>query len=233
MENFAGGVEDLIAAGRIDSHTDSLAFAGRLQERYRSLWDELTTEEEFAAGETWRLEERIRRLNDLGFDADEMALVPLPGGHRIRIRPTVVEEGHHHRKLLRLAGIDVQENQARRLLNDMASFRTFIEAAESRPVPEAMAAYRWVTDRFEPFIAAIPLELAARLEPAEAFHQFLEHRWFLSEAAGRGVTEAEALASFTATVLPTKPEERLVMPDPTGTLDIRSLQAYDDPDEAF
>jgi hypothetical protein len=235
VDNFIGGIEDLIAAGRIDPYTDSVAFAGRLAQRYNSLWAELTKEEEFAADERWRLEDRIRRLNDLGFDADEMALVPLPGGHRIRIRPTVVEEGHHHRKLLRLTGIDVQENQARRLLNDMASFRTFLEKSEGHPVPEAMAAYRWVTDRFEPFVAAITPELAARLEPAEAFHQFLEHRWFLSEAAGKGVTEQEALESFVANVLSAKPEERLLQQaDPTGELEIRSLQAYEDTgDEAY
>jgi hypothetical protein len=231
VDNFVGGMEDLIAAGRVGDFTDSVAFADRLDRRYHVLWSELTTEEEIDSGEPWRLEERIRRLNEMGFDANEMALVPVAGGDRIRIRPTVVEEGHHHRKLLRMTGIDVQENQARRLLNDMASYRATLELDEKRAVPEAVAAYHWLTDRFEPFISAIPPHLSARLEPAEAFHQYLEHRWFLSEQAGQRVAEDVAMRSFVDDVLAAKPEERLVRPDLTGELDILALEEIDDPSD--
>ncbi len=232
VDNFVGGMEDLIAAGRVGEFTDSVAFAERLDRVYRLLWEELTTEEEFATDEPWHLDERVRRLNELGFDAEEMAVVPVAGGERIRIRPTVVEEGHHHRKLLRLTGIDVQENQARRLLNDMASHRAGMERKRKRSVPEGVAAYHWLTDRFEPFITAIPPALAARLEPAEAFHQFLEHQWFISEEAGHRVPDDDALRSYLDNVLAVMPEERLVLPDQTGELDILSLQETDDPGDA-
>jgi len=228
VDNFIGGMEDLIAAGRVGAFTDSVAFAERLDRRYHVLWTELTTEEEFDSDEAWRLEERVRRLNDMGFDADEMSVVAVAGGERIRIRPTVVEEGHHHRKLLRLTGIDVQENQARRLLNDMASYRTAMEKREKRPVPEAVAAYHWLTDRFEPFISSIPPEYATRLEPAEAFHQYLDHRWYLSEEAGHDVPDSEAMHSYVENVLAAKPDERLVLPDLTGELDILNLDEADE-----
>jgi hypothetical protein len=231
VDNFIGGMEDLIAAGRVGSFTDSVAFADRLDRRYHVLWTELTTEEEYPTDEPWRLEERIRRLNEMGFDANEMAVVSVADGDRIRIRPTIVEEGHHHRKLLRLTGIDVQENQARRLLNDMASYRTSLEREWKRPVPEAVAAYHWLTDRFEPFLSAIPPELSARLEPAEAFHQYLEHRWLISEEAGHAIPEEEAMRSFVENVLVEKPEERLVLPDLTGELDILALEQIDDPSD--
>jgi Domain of unknown function (DUF4032)/Lipopolysaccharide kinase (Kdo/WaaP) family len=231
LDNFIGGMEDLIAAGRVGSFTDSVAFADRLEKRYYVLWSELTTEEEFPTDEPWRLEERIRRLNEMGFDANEMKVVSVADGEKIRIRPTIVEEGHHHRKLLRLTGIDVQENQARRLLNDMASYRTSLEREWKRSVPEAVAAYHWLTDRFEPFLSAIPPELSARLEPAEAFHQYLEHRWFLSEEAGHSVPEDVAMHSFVENVLAAKPEERLVLPDLTGELDIHALEEVDDPSD--
>lgn len=231
VENFAGGVADLMAAGRVDEHTDPLAFAERLEQRYQALWDELTVEEEFDADEPWRLDERVRRLNSRGFDVSEMAVKSVAGGERIRIRPTIVEEGHHHRRLLRLTGIDVQENQARRILNDVASYRAAMERETGRPVPEGVAAYHWLTDRFEPFVSAIPADLAARLEPAEAFHRYLEHRWFLSERAGRQLPEKVVLDSFLADVLAAAPEERLVLPDLTGEIDIRSLDECDEPSE--
>ena len=123
----------------------------------------------------------------------------------------VVEEGHHARELLRRTGLAVQENQARRLLNDIASFGAWLERTEERPVSSATAAARWLADVYEPIIERVPPELQGRLEPPELFHQLLEHRWFLSEAQGRTVTTEEALESLLAGVLPEHPEERTIL----------------------
>ena len=68
----------------------------------------------------WRIEQRIERLNDLGFDVDELDIVTDFDGDRIRIQPKVVELGHHRRELQALTGLDVEDAQARRLLNDIA-----------------------------------------------------------------------------------------------------------------
>ena len=70
-------------------------------------------------GETWRITERVERLNALGFDIDEMSMVTTADGTAVRIQPKVVDAGHHQRRLIRLTGLDVEENQARRLLNDL------------------------------------------------------------------------------------------------------------------
>ena len=40
--------------------------------RYHALWDALTGTERFEAGDRWRVDERIRRLNELGFDVGEL-----------------------------------------------------------------------------------------------------------------------------------------------------------------
>jgi hypothetical protein len=56
-------------------------------------------------------------------------------------------------------------------------------------------------------VDAIPPELAGRLAPAEVFHEVLEHRWFLSERAGRDVGTTKAAQSYVATVLPATPAE--------------------------
>ena len=53
----------------------------------------------------------------------------------------------------------------------------------------------------------VPAELRGKLEPAEMFHEVLEHRWFLSERAGEDVGTAEAARSYVETVLPEAPEE--------------------------
>jgi hypothetical protein len=114
-----------------------------------------------------------------------------------------------------LTGLDVWENQARRLLADIASFRGWMEQVEQRRVPPAVAANRWLREVYQPVMDAVPPHLRHRLDAAEIFHEILEHRWFLSEAAGRDVGTAEAVADYVSTVLPAVPDD-LVTPGPVG-----------------
>ena len=84
-----------------------------------------------------------------------------------------------------LTGLDVQENQARRLLADMACFRAAKQHAEGRQLPESVTAFRWLHEAFEqPTVARVPPELRSKLEPAEVYHEVLEHRWLRSEERG-------------------------------------------------
>ena len=138
-----------------------------------------------------------------------MQLVGDAGGQTLRLNPQVVEPGHHRRRLHTLTGLDVQENQARRLLNDLATFR----AVERRraPVPESVVAYRWLTECFEPSIAAVPADLRGKREAAELFHEILEHRWFLSEAARRDVGMPRGGRSYIDDVLRHRPDEKAVL----------------------
>jgi hypothetical protein len=62
---------------------------------------------------------------------------------------------------------------------------------------------------FEPSIAAIPKELRGRRAAAEIFHELLEHRWFLSEQAGKDVGLAKTIPAYIESVLRRAPEERL------------------------
>ena len=52
----------------------------------------------------------------------------------------------------------------------------------------------------------IPAHLRSRLDEAEIFHEILEHRWFLSEAAGADVGTSAAARDYFERVLPTVPE---------------------------
>lgn len=219
-EHVAGELLDVIAALEEEGDpgaagmSDPLAVAAELRPRYERLWNELTRDEVFGPDERFRIDERLRRLNQLGFDVEEMELLTVEGGYRLRLPTRVVEAGHHRRRLLMLTGLDVGENQARRLLNDIARFRAELSQAEGRSLPEAVVGYRWRAEVFEPAVAAIPAELHAKREPAELFHELLDHRWYRSEAAGRDVGMADAVASFSRQVLPTLPDERAtIAPD--------------------
>jgi hypothetical protein len=207
--NIAGDLTDLIASGRIPE-IDVVAAVDEVVDRYRALWDELTHAEEFPSSERHLIEGRIRRLEDLGFDVSEVSLQPTSGGSRIRMRPVLLEEGHHARELERLTGLRVQENQARRFLADITSWQAYLSQEEDRDVPRAVAAARWLDEVYAPH-TVVPEELSDRLEPAELFHELLEHRWFLSEQRGEHVSNDEALEDYVSSVLGTRPAERIVV----------------------
>jgi Domain of unknown function (DUF4032) len=211
VENIAGGLVDLQAAGRIEEAVDPFAAAEGFGERYRALWSELTREDEVGADEPWQIDRRMERLNELGFDVQELALVRSSDGGRLRIRPTLVEEGHHSRALASRTGLRVQENQARRLLNDIAAYGAWLEHEEGGPIPEAVVDYRWLREIYEPAIARVPAELHSRREPPELFHEMLRHRDRLSEEAGGNVGNEAAMDSYVASVLPGLPDERLLV----------------------
>ncbi len=212
--NIAGEIMDLEAGGRLEGGVDAVAIADGIMTSYRSLWAALTDQETFAAGEGWHITERVQRLNELGFDIGEMTIHTTPDGTRVSIQPKVVDAGHHQRRLLRLTGLDVEENQARRLLNDMDEFRARVSRLGS---DEEMVAHEWLTRVFEPVIKAIPWDLRAKLEPAEVFHQVLEHRWYMSQARGTSVPIAEVLSSYIDDVLRHRRDEATVMGPPTET----------------
>ena len=210
-ENVAGGLLDLEAEGVLSPDVDAFALADLIEERYHLLWDELTGTLEVEMDERHAIDRRIRRLNELGFDVGELIVERDPAGDRLRVTPTVVEEGHHARQLRRLTGLEVQENQARRLLNDIAAFGAYLSRVEGRTTPEAILAARWIAEVYEPIVARVPEDLRGRLEPAELFHELLEHRYYLSEAAGHEVDNDTALRSYITSVLRNRRPERVIL----------------------
>ncbi|MET0735661.1 MAG: DUF4032 domain-containing protein [Microbacterium sp.] len=215
--NIAGEIMDLEAGGRLEGGVDAIAIADGIVSSYHALWAALTAPESFGASEAWRLTERVQKLNDLGFDIGEMSIEQAADGTRVSIQPKVVDAGHHQRRLIRLTGLDVEENQARRLLNDLDEFRVRVSRLGD---DEEMAAHEWLTRVFEPVVRAIPWDLRAKLEPAEVFHQVLEHRWYMSQALGRSAPLAEVLTSYIDTVLRHRRDEATLMGPPTETVSI-------------
>ena len=207
--NIFGEMLDLAAAELLHQDIDAETVADDVVRRYDSLWHELTYEQ--ALGTDTRevrhhVEKRIRRLNELGFDVEELQMLVDGRGQGYRVRPKVVDAGHHTRRLLRLTGLDAEENQARKLLNDLDTYR-----AESDLEDEQQAAHRWLTEVFEPVVRAVPGPLRGKLEPTELFVQVIEHRWYLSEESGRDVGLAPAVQSFLDNVLSRYRDEQAIL----------------------
>ncbi len=209
-ENLYGELLDLQAGELLDETVDPDEIVERIRRRYDALWHELTGSEEFSANEMWRIEQRIERLNDLGFDVDELDIVTDWDGSTVRLQPRVVEAGHHSRELQSLTGLDVEDNQALRLLNDLASFAAHFGLNDE---DRTIVAHRWLNVVYEPIIKMVPEDLRGKLEPAEIFHEILEHRWFLSEQAGEEVDIVDTARSYIDMVLSKRPEEVITAGD--------------------
>ncbi|HET6666233.1 MAG TPA: DUF4032 domain-containing protein [Marmoricola sp.] len=205
-ENIFAELLDLQASGAVAGAVDGHAIVERLQEQYAALWTQLTRAEEFRSDELWRIEKRLETLNDLGFDVDELDIVSDTGGGTVRIQPKVVELGHHRRELQALTGLDVEDNQARRLLNDLAAFAAHNDLGGD---DQHLAANQWLTSVYEPIMQMVPAQARGKLEGAEIFHEILVHRWYLSEQAGTEIDIFETARDYIDTVLPHRRDEQI------------------------
>ncbi|MEU4165267.1 DUF4032 domain-containing protein [Streptomyces sp. NPDC026665] len=230
--NISGELLDLEAAGALHPSVDPIEFGQEICARYRGLWEELTRTSVYPAGKYHYIDRRIRRLNDLGFDVAEMHIASSSNGDTVTFVPKVVDAGHHQRQLLRLTGLDTEENQARRLLNDLESWMaTQDDYAPGSTAPGAITgrggarppaarpevlAHRWVRDVFRPTVRAVPADLRGSMDPAELYHGLLEHRWFLSERAQHDIGLDAAVKDYVTNILP---KVRDPLPDPVEALE--------------
>jgi hypothetical protein len=208
-ENLAGELMDLDAGFGLPEGVDPVELAMSVDSRYERLWDVITRDEIYPVEESYRIEARVRRLNQLGFDVQDLEIETLDDGRHIRMHADVVEPGYHRRLVKTLTGLDVQENQARRLLNDMYSFRAWQTGVQGQDIPETVSAYRWISEIYQPTLAAIPDEERAKLDDAEIFHQILEHRWYMSEREGREVGLDEVIPDYVDNVLSRTPAPKV------------------------
>lgn len=213
--NIAGELMDLVASGNAAPGVDPVATSNRIVSKYHDLWKALTSVEVLKSDEKWKISERVKTLNELGFDIEELSIKTDDEKAVIKIQPKVVDAGHHTRRLMRLTGLDVEENQARRLLNDLDQYR----ADHDRPgADEEVLAHEWLSHNFEPVITAIPRELHGKLEPAEIYHQLLEHRWYMCQNQSREVSVAEAVQSYIENVLIYRRNEEAYLAPTTGAI---------------
>jgi hypothetical protein len=215
--NIIGELFDLQAGEMFDEDADPIEVGDQLLARYQELWSALTERESFSAAERWRVSARIERLNQLGFDVGELALATDLDGTTVTIQPKVVDAGHHARRLMRLTGIDAQENQARRLLNDLDQYRAI---TDQQAEDEEFVAHEWLQRQYEPVVRSIPRHMRAKLEAPEFYHEVLEHKWFMSEQGNADVPLSKATEDFVANILPHHRDEKSLVTTETSALPI-------------
>jgi hypothetical protein len=221
-ENIAGELMDLQAGGYLSAELDPVEMSQSLEPRYLQLWAELTDDQVYPAGESYRIEERVRRLNNMGFDVSEIGIRSEDAGRKLRFETHVVEPGHHARRVYALTGLRVQENQARQMLSDLARFRAKWIEGVGHDIPEDLAARKWLDEKFYGVLSMIPPEQRKKLPDAELFYEIGEHRWLMSEKLGRDVGRPAAVEDYVRTVLQKLPDlaVRILTEPSTGELPV-------------
>lgn len=197
--NVAAELEDLAISGVLYPGMDPVRASDGVIRRYRRLWAALKEPQLLDPKDRHSVERAMRALQDLGFAVEEVS-VSLDGKHQaLAFQPKLVAAGYHQARLRALTGLETEELQAKRLL---ASFDRYRTRTESPAVPIEDCARRWIVEVFNPINALVPENLRGRVEPAQLFHEVLEHRWYLSENAGHDVGLEFAANSYIAEILP-------------------------------
>ncbi len=196
-ENVYGELSDLSAAAGSLPHGIVIQDMGRvIRDRYERLWEEITREDSIAPTEGWRIHERIRALNGLGFSVGEVSLVATDDGHRLRMRTIVTDRDYHRHHLHSLTGIVAGDRQAALMLNEIHEMQATLGEKLGRRLPIAMAAHRWLEERYRPTVERLAALRDRVGDLPELYCQVLEHKWYLSERARADVGLEKAIEDY-------------------------------------
>jgi hypothetical protein len=226
VENVAMGMVDL--AERLDQSALEdvlIAEAEQTRDRYDRLWDALHAEPMFDFADRYRVEGTVRRLNELGFAVDEVALQPVSdSASRLKIRVAVGDRRYHAQRLQELTGLDVGEGQAQILLGDLQAYQASLCREAGHDVDDSTAARLWVIEVLTPYERLAHDVVGKKGTPIQAYCDLLEVRWLLSEKAGHDVGTNKALAALARDVIPIDSAAKLAIAEvPTAPMAVVEL----------
>lgn len=196
VDNVAGGMADIAAEMGHDLDAADLSLGDDIADRYHNLWAELRAEETVRPSERYKIRDRIDRINRLGFDVEEVGLVPnRDDTAEFRISVKLGGRNFHSHRLKELTGIDALENQARHILSDLHYFSCAVGGESA--TGKAVHAVRWRATEFEPTLARIRA-LNGIVDPLQAYSDLLHHRYMLAAGLGWDVPTTEAFDDWVA-----------------------------------
>lgn len=197
--NVAAELEDLAIAGVLHPGMDPIRASQGVISRYRRLWKSLNEPQILDPKDRHAVERAMRSLQDLGFAVEEVEITMDGEKGMLKFSPRLVAAGYHQQRLKELLGLDAEELQAKRLL---ASFDRYRSREAQSGLSTDLLARQWLTDVFDHVLSQIPQALRGRVEPAQMFHEILEHRWYLGEKAGKDLGLDYATHEYVTQILP-------------------------------
>lgn len=192
-ENLAGEMADIAASAGGDLDSADLALGEDVRQRYAALWAELEEEQVIPREESYRIRERLERINDLGFCVDDVVVEPGPEGNLVKIRTVVGGRMFHSDRLRDVTGIRASENQARVILSDLHWYLARREANDDRA--RRVGTVEWLTTWFEPMLDRIAADWPGT-DPVQGYCDLLRFRLDMASARGSDVGNDEAFAAW-------------------------------------
>jgi len=182
---------NMLAEGVPLSHTGAY-----IRLRYQSLWEEITREDIISPEENYRIQERIRALNRLGFSVGEVDLTPTDGGNQLRFQVVVTDRNFHRDQLHSLTGVEAEERQAQLMMNEIQEIKATLSQQNNRSTPLSVAAYHWLEEIYQPTLELLRPIIDRQEDAVEPYCQVLENKWFLSERAQQDVGHQAAAEDY-------------------------------------
>jgi hypothetical protein len=195
VENVSGEMADIAASQGLDLDHADLRLGEDIERRYQALWREVAFQDTVPANKHYLITERIRRLNELGFEVEEVEVGPRPDSDSVRFRLKIADRNFHSNRLHELTGVDASENQARMILADLHHYlskQPTVRTASGK----ALATVRWRVEEFEPWLRRLAQEIPPDADPVQAYCDLLHHRYMVSLEAGRDVGTEAAFESW-------------------------------------
>jgi hypothetical protein len=195
-ENINGDLADLQAEDTLAEGVPISETGAYIRVQYQRLWEEITREDVIYPEEHYRIQERIRALNALGFSVSDVELRALENGNQLRLRVLVSDRNFHRDKLLSLTGLETEEMQARTMMNEIYELKASLSRRNNRSTPLSVAAYYWLENLYKPTIHCLEPIMDPDKDAGELYCQVLEHKWYLSEERRIDVGHEAAVEDF-------------------------------------
>ena len=202
QENILGELTDLQTNDKLSFSYPIQETGPYIQQRYRNLWEEITREEIFTQSELYRVQERIRALNGLGFSVKDIELKNDDQGNILKLRIFVSDRNFHRNQLLEITGLYAEDRQAQQIMNEVYELKANMSQATSPNITLDAVAYHWMEHVYKPVVEKLRglnnsnPEIIGMTDPIELYCQILEHKWYLSEQAQHDVGHQAAVEDF-------------------------------------
>jgi len=195
-ENVNGELTDMLSVNQLLTNVPLHDVGAYIRLRYQKLWEEITREDIVNPTEQYIIQERIKALNALGYSVGEVELYPTQSGNQLRFRVVVTDRNYHRDQLLNLTGLEAEEMQARKMMNEILEVRALLSSNENRSVPVSVASYHWLKNIYEPTLQYFSTLIGSDMNLPELYCQVLEHKWYMSEKAQHDVGHRVAAENY-------------------------------------
>jgi hypothetical protein len=202
QENIIGELAELQAGENLSLSYPIQETGPYIQQRYRELWEEITREDVFRQDELYRVQERIRALNSLGFSVKDIELKNDEKGNILKLRIFVSDRNFHRNQLMEITGQYAEERQAQQIINEIYELKANFTQSGNPNISLEAVAYYWLGHVYKPVLDQLkpilddPTHPKYNTDPIELYCQILEHKWYLSERAQHDVGHHAAVEDF-------------------------------------